>query len=549
MTEQIQVMRLTDDAMTTLQELAKTSPELWQNPETDFDRVLRDLNLPEYQEPTGLVTNGPIQMPSAARLNNTVKARADEHALDFYKNIPGITPAHMADPGILAWLSCFHLLEYGISRWPSHRNTDLRKHALDHYLPEKGRPITNASVAGRTLWVAQTALRVTAQNHGIEPQRVLNHFSRYPEHYHFCMQFTIIRAPKVLNEYVHSLLTDAQGIKSNGANQIARDINLAAGPVLLDSLERTRIQRIVKQSVDQVMREPEYVANRTKLRGRRNIQVLSLGAGVQSTVMALMAEQGYDGFEKPDFAIFADTGWEPPGVYEHLDWLEKQLSYPVIRVSAGNIRESLVTGRNLEGRQFIDIPVFVTGPEGENYVGTRQCTKFYKLEPIHKHLKERLELEYGKQVPKHIQVDMWLGISVDEVARVKESKLGWITNVYPFIREHRQDGSTRTERQMSRRQLQMWFQERYPDRRLPKSSCIGCPFHSDRIWKEMKQSDPGSFQDAVLVEKAMQANPGSLDKGTPYLHRTRMPLDQVDFSRARTETETMQEECEGLCEI
>ena len=549
MTEPIQVMRLTTEAITTLQGLANTNPELWQDPTTAFAQVLRDINFPDHTEPTDLCATDPIHMPSAAHLGNMVKAQADKHALIFHRNIPGITPALMADPGILAWLSCFHLLEYGISRWPLHANSDTTKHVLDHYLPEKGRAITNSSVAGRTLWVAQTALRVADQNPGIDPQRVLNHFSKYPEHYHFCMGFAVIRAPLVLNEYVHSLLTDAQGVKSIGANQIARDINRAAGPVLIDALDRQNVQTIIADSVDRVMRDPDYVADRTKLRGRRNIQALSLGAGVQSTVMALMAEEGYDGFEKPDFAIFADTGWEPPGVYAHLAWLETQLSFPVIRVSAGNIRESLVTGKNLEGRQFIDIPVFVTDVEGKHFVGTRQCTKFYKLEPIHKHLKERLELRYGKQVPKDIQVDMWLGISVDEVARMKASKLSWITNVYPFIREKNADGSIRTERQMSRRQLQVWFQQRYPGRNLPKSSCIGCPYHSDKIWKEMKQNDPESFQDAVLVESAMQVTPGALDKGTPYLHRARVPLDQVDFSRAQTETETMQEECDGLCEI
>ena len=358
MTEQIQVMRLKREAMTTLQGLAKTRPELWQDPATDFAHVLEELNFPDHTEPTDLITKAPIQMPSAEKLGNMVKAQADRHALEFHKNITGIRPAHMADPGILAWLSCFHLLAYGISRWPTHQNADLERHVLDHYLSEKGRPITNASVAGRTLWVAQTALRVAAQNPGIEPQKVLDHFAKYPEHYHFCMGFSVIRSPKVLNEYVHSLLTDAKGIKSEGANKIARDINRAAGPILIDSLDRQGVQTIIKDSVDKVMRNPEYVMDRTKLRGRRNIQALSLGAGVQSTVMALMAEEGYDNFKKPNFAIFADTGWEPPGVYAHLDWLEKQLSFPVIRVSAGNIRDSLLTGRNLEGRQFIDIPVF-----------------------------------------------------------------------------------------------------------------------------------------------------------------------------------------------
>ncbi len=52
----------------------------------------------------------------------------------------------------------------------------------------------------------------------------------------------------------------------------------------------------------------------------KTLRVLSLGAGVQSTTLALMIEKG----EIPmvDAAIFADTGAEPKAVYDHLDWLE-----------------------------------------------------------------------------------------------------------------------------------------------------------------------------------------------------------------------------------
>jgi hypothetical protein len=43
------------------------------------------------------------------------------------------------------------------------------------------------------------------------------------------------------------------------------------------------------------------------------LRVLSLGAGVQSTTMALLAAHGEIG-PMPDCAIFADTGWEPRAV-------------------------------------------------------------------------------------------------------------------------------------------------------------------------------------------------------------------------------------------
>gem|GEM_PF-6277164 len=57
------------------------------------------------------------------------------------------------------------------------------------------------------------------------------------------------------------------------------------------------------------------------------MRVLSLGGGTQSTVMALLADEGRFG-QRPDVAVFADTGWEPDAVYDNVGWLVQQLSYP-----------------------------------------------------------------------------------------------------------------------------------------------------------------------------------------------------------------------------
>ena len=540
MTSATLIMRLTTEAMDALRSVAQQTPEVWQDPQTDFGALLESLNIPNYAEPTGLLTHDEIGMPLAEQYSRPFNARADRHALKFYSNIPDITPVHMADPLMLAWLSCFHLLEFGISRWPLQNVTNLTKHILDHFLPESGRPITDASVAGRTLWVAEIAKRAAANGKSFTAEQVLEHFSHNPEDYHNCTAFYVMRSPTILAEYVRALMTDAQGINREGSRELARDLNRAAGARLLDSLSRKEIREIITTSVDRLMHQTGYVADRTKVRGRRNLQVLSLGAGVQSTVMALMAEQGYEGFTKPDLAIFADTGWEPKTVYEHLDWLEEQLSYPVVRVRNGNIREDILRGVNPEGRKFIDIPVFVVKADGKNYVGTRQCTKLYKLKPIHQHLRQRLGLKYGRLAPMEHQVDMWLGLSRDEVARQKPSKQAWISYWYPLI-----------EKDMSRTQLYAWFKERYPDRELPKSACIGCPYHTDQMWADMKRNDPESFHDAVHVEWAMQNVPQSRGAltGTAYLHKSRVPLNEVEFTYSGSQADQMQEECEGLCGI
>ncbi|CUX70115.1 conserved hypothetical protein [Agrobacterium sp. NCPPB 925] len=72
------------------------------------------------------------------------------------------------------------------------------------------------------------------------------------------------------------------------------------------------------------------------------LRALSLGAGAQSTTMALMAAHGEIG-PMPDCAIFADTGGSRKPSYEHLEWLTSPnvLPFPVHIVSAGNIRDVL----------------------------------------------------------------------------------------------------------------------------------------------------------------------------------------------------------------
>ena len=81
---------------------------------------------------------------------------------------------------------------------------------------------------------------------------------------------------------------------------------------------------------------------------------LSLGAGVQSSTLALMIAHGE--LEPVEAAIFADTGWEPRKVYEWLDWLEQQLPFPVYRVQHGNLRsDTLARGGGSASRLCLGI--------------------------------------------------------------------------------------------------------------------------------------------------------------------------------------------------
>jgi len=121
------------------------------------------------------------------------------------------------------------------------------------------------------------------------------------------------------------------------------------------------------------------------------LQIISLGAGVQSSTMALMAAAG-EITPMPSCAIFADTQDEPASVYKWLDWLEPRLPFPVHRVTAGKLSEDALRMRvTKDGRKFsrTTIPFFMRN--GQNEIGKirqRSCTVDFKLAPIFRKTRE-----------------------------------------------------------------------------------------------------------------------------------------------------------------
>ena len=274
--------------------------------------------------------------------------------------------------------------------------------------------------------------------------------------------------------------------------------------------------------------------------GEPELVVISLGGGVQSSVLALMAAEGSI---RPisDYAVFADTGWEPTQVYDHLKWLEGQLPFPVVRVSAGDIREDLLAGRNSTGQSFTSIPLYVKSLDGKrSSIVKRQCTREYKLSPIETELRDLLGLGYRERVPEGIFTELWIGISTDEAAyRMKESRQHWITHRWPLL-----------EQNFSREACRQWFSERHPLRHLPRSACIGCPYHTDAEWSAMKQDDPRSWADAVHVDNTLRTTDrAERFQGDVYLHKSLVPLGEITFGNEPRQLNLFEEECEGICGV
>ena len=535
--ERFPVFRLTQESYDQLRLAASEKPEAYLDPHTDFHQVLASRGITDYTEDTGIYANAPISLtpvPSGRR------NLADRQALDFYRSLVGMTPSSATDGLMWTWMTHFKLHSYSTDRWQPSSNpiTRIRRH---WFVENEAGALREDNTAGRTWWIAHTAIRAAEASGGaFTAEEAIDHFANNPRHYHNMMDSNFSRHPMLCAELLRALLNEAKGISGVGSDQIWKRMNLAAGTLLLDVMPRELIREHINRHVEVIMSNPDFVTDRSKLRNRNPTRVLSLGAGVQSSCLALMAERGEYGLIKPDFAIFADTGWEPPAVYEHLNWLKSQLSYDVITVNNGNIKDNILEGRMPDGSNFLGIPAYLISPEGSSGILHRQCTTHYKTTPIHNYLRERLEIMPGRRAPMGLQVEMWLGISADEAIRQKPDREEWVTKRYPLI-----------ELGFSRAQLLNWFNENYPDHYLPTSSCIGCPYHNDSVWKQLKDNDPKSFQDAVFIDQALRNVPATRGavKGEAYLHRSRIPLVEVDFSEVSSYDDMMLEECEGLCGI
>lgn len=249
------------------------------------------------------------------------------------------------------------------------------------------------------------------------------------------------------------------------------------------------------------------------------IRTLSLGAGVQSTAIYLLANEGK--IESFDAAIFADTGWEPSRVYQHLDALEAAGSIPIHRVSAGNIRNDALD----PDHRFALMPLFVKNRDGSPGMARRQCTSEYKLKPIKREVRRLLGYPHPTPVPRNVQAEVAIGISTEEIGRARDSDVKYMRNVFPLL-----------DLGWSRKDCERYLKS-IGWTSVSKSACIGCPFHGNRRWREMRDKYPEEWADAVEFDAAIRNGSARANAtGTPlrghmYLHRSRVPLSEAPIDR------------------
>lgn len=296
------------------------------------------------------------------------------------------------------------------------------------------------------------------------------------------------------------------------------------------------------------------------------LRILNLGAGVQSTTLALMAFNNwftwscsepipYPAVGFIDHAIFADTQDEPSSVYAHLEWLTKSVGgfFPIHVRTAGSLGNQLINGIDADGKRSVSIPAFTAQIEGtKSGVLWRQCTAEYKVKVIEKCIREELlHLDRGRKAPAETKIAQVFGLSHDEagrIIRVKAAHPWWSEAFFPLF-----------EMEMTRAGCVAWLKKQDIPHEVPRSACVYCPYKSDKEWRLLRENDPAGWKRAIEIDYALRDREKHLAqqfRQTLYLHSSCVPIDKANFDAPETkERKKGQEmfgflnECAGYCGV
>lgn len=245
-----------------------------------------------------------------------------------------------------------------------------------------------------------------------------------------------------------------------------------------------------------------------------HINAISSGQGAPSTFLIVLAGMG---FFPADYVIVADTGDEKQllasngkryDASEYFEEITKPLSEEF------GIKAHFVRSKNGEGVDLpdisddqrigksisIDLPMF--GRNGGRLM--QSCTSKWKIAAIRQKLRE-----LGATTATNA-----LGMTLDEVHRLKKSDVKWAQNVYPLVQGEEKYYRATIQNELKKMGIPY----------LIHTQCNICP-HKD-YWR-WKATDPKEFKKVVEFEK-------KIGKGEFFLTDKLIPLDKAfDLMKSR----------------
>lgn len=242
------------------------------------------------------------------------------------------------------------------------------------------------------------------------------------------------------------------------------------------------------------------------------MNILSFGAGMQSTALALMscenalaARMGKT-FPHPtipiyDCIVFCDLGLEAEWVIAQMEFVRRACIEASIRFEKidTHLYQDLL---NYYGRKrTAAIPWWTKGEDGkEGKISRRACTIDYKIDAVAKFARWNvLGYKKGQRTRKEdlSAHEMHIGFSVEEQSRIKT--VGPCNPIfvkrYPLV----ELGLDRAANYAYIRDV--WGLE------TKASACLFCPFHQNHFFQHIKENEPAHYQQLLEVDSILEERP------------------------------------------
>lgn len=210
--------------------------------------------------------------------------------------------------------------------------------------------------------------------------------------------------------------------------------------------------------------------------------VQSYGGGTQSIAIGLLVIEGK--LPRPDLIVMADTGLETTETWEYLAkimlplFYEHGLSFHIAGHDLAKVDLYSHKGELL-------IPAFTEAGKLPTF-----CSSEWKTYVVRRYLRF-LGVE---------ECDMWIGMSTDEIERLKPSRAKWIEHVWPLCAMPVHVGYGV---QMSRAECVQYIRSQGKPE-PPKSCCVICPHRRNPQWERQKRLYPQDHERAVEIDRAIR---------------------------------------------
>lgn len=257
----------------------------------------------------------------------------------------------------------------------------------------------------------------------------------------------------------------------------------------------------------------------------KKMKILSCGAGMQSTALALMACENVREPEKYplvpvyDLVAFCDLGKEPSWVMSQVQFIRGACQDAGIKFVVLQSPLYMDYLKNFGKRRVVSIPFWTIDQDGKKGKMMRNCTMEYKINLIQNYVRwEILGYRKGQRTkPEDLKAhEMHIGFSAEEKQRCRENPHKMFVNHFPLV-----------DMGLERKDNYAYIRDVW-GLITKASACTFCPFHRNYFFEHLKNNHLDQYGELIEFDEMLEREqPNTKIRSKLYISRSRKRIKDL----------------------